>query len=335
MPQNDAPTEQLMQCMEIWGGNQVVFSHVLLPGLDAWVYSVPYGKSQLGGDLHYVSSCATGRITRLLLADVSGHGQSVGRITIALRELMRQYVNYFSQSSFMAAMNHEFTALSKAGVFATAVVTSFYAPTRELQLCNAGHPPPLLYRARTGSWSFLVAQEQDQKQQDNPAADQGVADIPLGLVDETPYTQFNIILDVGDRVLCYTDSLIESNDAAGRMLGTQGLLNLVEQLPVDPCSQFIPNLLSSILKQSSDNLTQDDVSVLLYRTNGQGEVVSLSNRLLAPFRVLRGLLFSFLPGGGKMPWPEMTLRNFGLEFLERTPAGKASDNASDHPRRPS
>ena len=68
-----------MQCMEIWGGNQMVDNHVVMPGLDAWVYSRPYGQAAAGGDVHYVSSCATGRITRLLIADVSGHGSQVAQ----------------------------------------------------------------------------------------------------------------------------------------------------------------------------------------------------------------------------------------------------------------
>ena len=69
----DSP-KQHMQCMEVWGGSQVTSSGVELAGLDVWVYSKPFGEAQRGGDVYYVSSCASGRISRLLLADVSGHG---------------------------------------------------------------------------------------------------------------------------------------------------------------------------------------------------------------------------------------------------------------------
>src|SRR6476469_7355251 len=146
---------QGMQCMEVWGGNQPVQSDVVMAGLDAWVYCKPYGAAAGGGDVYYVSSCATGRITRLLVADVSGHGDSVSAVAGGLRKLMRRYVNYFDSSRFVVEMNRQFTAHSKAGVFATAVVTSFYASTNSLSLCNAGHPPPLLYRAATGTWEYL------------------------------------------------------------------------------------------------------------------------------------------------------------------------------------
>src|SRR4051812_15561034 len=81
-----------MQCMEVWGGNRAVESSVSMAGLDAWVYSKPYGENaSAGGDVYYVSSCATGRITRLLVADVAGHGDAVGQVGTQLRTLMRRY----------------------------------------------------------------------------------------------------------------------------------------------------------------------------------------------------------------------------------------------------
>jgi hypothetical protein len=116
-----------MQCMEVWGGNRVVDTAVSLPGLDAWIYSRPF-KSDAGGDVHYVSSCATGRITRLLVADVCGHGQAVASIAIQLRTLMRRFVNHIDQTRFVESMNRHFAEMAEAGSFATAVVNTYFAP---------------------------------------------------------------------------------------------------------------------------------------------------------------------------------------------------------------
>jgi len=74
-----------MQCMEVWGGSQLTSRGVEFGGLDAWVYSKPFGKAHAGGDIYYASSCATGRISRLLLADVAGHGQTVAATAADLR----------------------------------------------------------------------------------------------------------------------------------------------------------------------------------------------------------------------------------------------------------
>src|SRR4029077_15483753 len=55
----DSPVQH-MQCMEVWGGSQLASSGVELGGLDLWVYRKPYGEAPRGGDVYYVSSCATG-----------------------------------------------------------------------------------------------------------------------------------------------------------------------------------------------------------------------------------------------------------------------------------
>src|SRR6476646_3209934 len=147
-----------MQCMEVWGGSQLTSRVVEFGGLDAWVYSKPYGQARSGGDVYYASSCATGRISRLLLADVSGHGNTVASTAANLRTLMRRFVNRLDQTEFVRLLNRQFTALSDSGPFATAVVDTVFAPSQCLIVCNAGHPRPLLYRAATREWTLLGAE---------------------------------------------------------------------------------------------------------------------------------------------------------------------------------
>src|SRR6266436_9314302 len=106
---------QHMQCMEVWGGSQLTSAGVEMGGLDAWVYSKPFGEAQRGGDVYYASSCATGRITRLLLADVAGHGNTVASTAANLRTLMRRFVNRLDQTEFVRLLNQQFAALSEAG----------------------------------------------------------------------------------------------------------------------------------------------------------------------------------------------------------------------------
>jgi sigma-B regulation protein RsbU (phosphoserine phosphatase) len=296
---------QTMQCMEVWGGNQPVDSGVMMAGLDAWVYCRPHADSDFGGDVYYVSSCATGRITRLLVADVSGHGPAVASTAAELRRLMRKYINFIDQCDFVRSMNRQFLALSDASCFATAVVTTFFAPTRRIHLCNAGHPPPLVYRARTRTWSFL-----------EPDASQDVRNIPLGIDDADDYHQFEAVLDLSDLVLCYTDSLIESKSAAGDFLGREGLLQTVRSLEVSDPSRLIPLLLEKIASMQPGNLDSDDVTVLLFRPNGLGATVPLRDRLLAPVRVLAASIKAlFTPD--PIPRPELTVQNIGGAMISR------------------
>ncbi len=304
---------QLMQCMEVWGGNQAVDTGVTMSGLDAWVYSKPYGQADQGGDVYYVSSCATGRITRLLVADVAGHGGTVGGIAVELRGLMRQFVNYLDQTRFIAEMNTRFSALSNDGCFATAVVATYFAPTNVLSLCNAGHPPPILYRASDRQWRYADAQAMEGP---SGTGERVAPNLPLGVMELSDYQQFDFKLERGDLVLCYTDSLIESNDASGNMLGSQGLARIVSKLePRDPRT-FIAELLAAIAAEAPGNLTHDDVTVLAYRSNGGPPRASIGQRLLAPARVLGGMI-SAVRAGAAVPWPDLNLANLGGACFSR------------------
>jgi phosphoserine phosphatase RsbU/P len=297
------PEPQTMTCMEVWGGNALTDNAVSMSGLDAWVYSKPYAKAQAGGDVYYVSSCATGRITRLLVADVSGHGAAVTDTASTLRTLMRRYVNHLDQTVFVQSMNREFARLSSVGTFATAVVMTFFGPTRYVTLCNAGHPTPLLYRAKTKSWSLLEQRDTDEAPTDD------IANIPLGIDDVASYQQIAFELDVGDLVLCYSDSLIESHASDGKLLGEQGLLDVARTIPATEPATITPTFLEKLRALHPDNLEEDDVTILLFRASGAAGQRGFFQRAVAPIRVVGTSLAALLTGRGPAPLPDFSAAN--------------------------
>lgn len=146
-----------MPCMEIFGGTGSREERVGTPGLDVWVFSRPYEGASEGGDVHYVTLCGGGIVTRLIVADVSGHGAEVAEVAGAWRALMRKNLNRKSQTRLVDALNRPFSAMAHPRRFATAVVATYLATTKTLTLCNAGHPRPLWDRAETGTWSILAS----------------------------------------------------------------------------------------------------------------------------------------------------------------------------------
>src|SRR5690348_6488670 len=128
-------TERTIACMEIIGGNRAVRDLVHAPALDVWIDSRPLELNFGGGDIHYVSTCGAGYVTRLALADVSGHGSSVDHVAIRLRKLMRKYINTLDQTQFAKELNREFAATDDDGRFATAVLLTYFAPTNHLMIC--------------------------------------------------------------------------------------------------------------------------------------------------------------------------------------------------------
>jgi len=299
---SDRPTQH-MQCMEVWGGSQITARGVEFGGLDTWVYSQPYGKAHAGGDVYYASSCATGRISRLLLADVAGHGNAVAATAADLRLIMRRFVNRLDQTEFVRLLNRQFAGLSRQGIFATAIVTTFFAPSRCLTVCNAGHPRPLLYRAAQRQWELLGHEVQSHKS--------APSNIPLGLFDSADYQEFDIGLDLDDCLLSYTDALIEARDADGEMLGENGLLRITRILgEVDP-PKMIETLLEEIAQRYPGNLSEDDVTVLLVRANGRKPGYSFREKLGAVIRFAGSLVRAINPRAERPPFPDANLANVG------------------------
>jgi sigma-B regulation protein RsbU (phosphoserine phosphatase) len=292
-----------MQCMEVWGGSQLTSRGVEMGGLDAWVYSKPYGKAKRGGDVYYASSCATGRISRLLLADVSGHGNSVAATAADLRTLMRRFVNRLDQAEFVRLLNQQFIAMSQAATFATAVVSTFFAPSRRLTVCNAGHPKPFLYRAAERQWNFLG--------HDGPNDRSKPSNIPLGLLDLGEYEQFDVELEPGDYLVSYTDALIESRDADGEMLGEDGLLRIMRLLgDVEP-QKLIETLLAEIGERYPENLSEDDVTVMVFRASGQQPHHSFKDKVKSRIRFAGSLIRGLNPWAERPPLPDFNLANIG------------------------
>jgi serine phosphatase RsbU (regulator of sigma subunit) len=260
--------------MEVWGGNHAVSTSLAMPGLDTWIYSRPDGGAEGGGDVHYASSCASGAMSRMLLADVSGHGLAVAELARRLRKLMQRNINQHKQTRFVEAMNREFAALATQGKFATALAFSYEAPRNALHLCNAGHPPPLIYRQAEKRWSYL-------EQPRSPTS----TNFPLG-IDDVEYEEMQVAVDLGDVILAYTDALPEARISATERLGQDGLLAIVQETSVLEPSHLIQDLLNAIDARAS---IDDDLTILLFRTNGTRAHIPFTDRLLAPFKVVRAL----------------------------------------------
>jgi hypothetical protein len=302
-PVSDQKPQQHMTCMEVWGDSQLTASGIEMGGLDAWVYSKPFGQAQRGGDVYYASSCATGRISRLLLADVSGHGVTVASTAADLRTLMRRFVNRLDQKEFVRLLNQQFLALSRTGTFATAVVTTFFAPSRRLLICNAGHPRPLLYRAAKKDWSLLGFDDGSEVRRPQ--------NVPLGIIDLTEYEEFDVELEPGDCLVSYTDALIESRDADGEMLGEEGVLRILKLLGDIEPGKITDSLLKEIRERYPDNLSEDDVTVMVIRTNGRDPRVPFGEKLAAAGRFFGTLARSMRPSAERAPMPDFTLANVG------------------------
>jgi serine phosphatase RsbU (regulator of sigma subunit) len=132
----------------------------------------------------------------VVLGDVAGHGLTAASITAQLRHALRAHLlRDRGPAAALEALN-DLVARLLPDELATAVVAEVDPATGEVAVATAGHLPVL--RARDGEAGFLDAER-------GPA---------LGLLDEAAYRETRLTLDRGDRLLLYSDGLLERRGAS-------------------------------------------------------------------------------------------------------------------------
>ena len=248
-----------LACLELRGGNHLATYAARLPGLSAWVSCNPLRPSRSGGDLYYLSACSHGSIARVVIADVSGHGEKVSAAAVRLRHVLRQHIDLWDQSELIRDLNESFFRDEHRVKFATAFLGSFASESGDLLFTNAGHMLPLFYRAASQEWSYL---------QDFMPALKEVSDLPLGLIPGTDYHQAASRLARGDLLILYTDGINEAQNEAGDQLGLECLLSTARSLPVSSATAAGEALMTAVTRFRGNALPQDDATVVALLCEG-------------------------------------------------------------------
>ncbi|GAB4191412.1 MAG: hypothetical protein Kow00105_05480 [Phycisphaeraceae bacterium] len=258
-PNTSSRAEYRLDCLEVWGGSHHIDNTVRVTGVDVWAWSRPADRVA-GGDVYLVSMCACAEVSRFLVADVTGHDAGAAQVALRLRRLMRRHINKPDQTRLIRSLNRDFDGMARYGRFATAVLATFFPPTRHLIVCNAGHPRPLWYRAAEKQWTALSAENQMRHK--------GANNLPLGILDDVPYEQYAIQMARGDLVLLYTDGVTEARTATGDLLGESGLINIISRINTSDPSRVLMAL-QTRLGMITNGMLSDDVTMLLLHANDE------------------------------------------------------------------
>ncbi|QKW24028.1 SpoIIE family protein phosphatase [Kitasatospora sp. NA04385] len=165
-----------------------------LNNLDVAVRYRPAEKDHLvGGDWYDALPLPSGQVL-VCVGDVAGHGIEAATGMVALRNALRGLAATGAGPAQLLSWLNSVTHHLTDNVTATAVCGLYDPEHRRLRWARAGHLPPVLLRG--GSAECL------------PQVD----GILLGVIGQADYQEDEIALHPGDRIVMYTDGLIERRD---------------------------------------------------------------------------------------------------------------------------
>lgn len=183
--------------------------------------------------------------------DAMGHGlEAASMATLLIAAYRHGRLNGTALPEIYAEMD-DVLATSFPGRFATALIGQLDTPSGQLTWLNAGHPAPLLIR-------------------DGRVVAELTAPItrPVGFGRAQPHLH-STHLTAGDRVLFFTDGVIEERLADGRQFGEHRLRRFIEDNEVHelPPAETV-RLLSHALLKGRGGRTSDDASLLMVEWKG-------------------------------------------------------------------
>lgn len=220
------------------------FAHCYLPA------------ASLGGDFFEVVQLSDTQCV-VLICDVMGHGVRAGLLTALIRGLVGELDERAENPAHvLAEINRGFLPIFRQTgqpVFATVFCGVIDTERQTLAFANAGHPPPLHIRQATGTVVPLTLDSPE------PAA---------GLVDDFAYTRGECPFAVGDKLLCYTDGVVEATDPSGEYFGQERLCNLSLQFGNRSGDELIDRVVSAVRGFSGHDQFEDDLCLLSIESTG-------------------------------------------------------------------
>lgn len=241
-----------IECTEVWGGTGACEVSVQLAGVRGECYSLPFdGEEQEGGDIHFLSVCGINRLSKVVVADVSGHGAEAAELSRIIHDALVENVGDHDNSTMLRHVNETFLRRRTGEfTFTTMVALIIDREDRSLVYAYAGHPAILRGSPRTGRFTPI-----------RPEGD-GAVGIPLGVLEGTEYSQHRVQLEKGDVLTIYTDAFIEARTNGGELLGQGGLARLLEGAGAMHPAELKDHVLATLGRKYDDDASLVILEVL-------------------------------------------------------------------------
>jgi sigma-B regulation protein RsbU (phosphoserine phosphatase) len=226
----------------------------LLPAIlpsEGWFRAVGSSQAcyQVGGDYYDVMELSETQ-WGAVVADVSGKGVSAALLTSLLQGAFFATAGDKSPlSDTMSRINKYVCERSQLRNYATVFYTTV-DNKGVARWINAGHCPPLLVRAGGGVEALAAS------------------GCPVGLFPMSPFSQEEVTLRKGDKLVIYTDGVSEAENPAGQQFSEERLTELVQNFAKASAADLHKGIIDAVGMFTAGAPQNDDLTLLVLEYGG-------------------------------------------------------------------
>lgn len=218
------------------------------PDIAGWDFAARWKPArQVSGDFY--DFVPVGQRLGIVIADVSDKGMPAALFMALSRSIIRASVTSTrSPAEDIDQANRLICADSTDSMFVTLFYAQLDPETGELVYVNAGHNPPLLYRANQDELIELTR-----------------TGMVLGLFEAVDFEQGTVQLNPADFILLYTDGVSEAMDAHNREFGKERLRRVLlenRQALAEDMAEALEQALTAFTGEAAPS---DDITFVIVR----------------------------------------------------------------------
>ncbi len=201
--------------------------------------------AQVGGDFYDYFAVDDTHIA-VTIGDVSGHGMAAALFMTLTKTLLKVYAQAgYPTEKVMAHVNRYLLKSNPEKLFVTGWIGILDLTNGILSYTNAGHNPPILIHAN-GKTDYLRSEP----------------NFVLGRRRRVNFTEEQIKLNVGDKLILYTDGVTEAQSPDEAFFGDDRLLTLIRSASDQDQTELVHTIRSAVDSFEGGSEHYDDATIL-------------------------------------------------------------------------
>lgn len=210
----------------------------VLSSIDIAVKYIP--MESVGGDYYDFHITGEGKIG-VFISDVSGHGISAALIAAMVKIAFSTMDGIAEMPGKLLTEMNTMLMGNLSGHFLTAAYFSLDTDTRKLRYARAGHEPLVIHRRRTNEFLKYLPRGR-----------------AMGIVKTCNHEVIELTVVPSDRIILYTDGIIEAMNPRGDMFGSRRFMELVMGNVGVSAKELTDLILGQLFKWTGRSRSLDD-----------------------------------------------------------------------------